>query len=205
MVGVCCTDLSRRFPQSGGHYPTSASSCPQSGVLTRGLFFGLASFDYFSRIQTIKPRAARTLRGAGLYSLHSPVSLRGQTTFFAVDPETKGPYLTGSTFETLIVEALRNYVNFILSLGRGYPIVIFISLCGVRGCYVRTTTEIGAGYYNRGPLTEDVIPLPEISIESDTQDVASAFQPVFNQIWNAFGLMASTKFDKDGKWIGRSL
>jgi hypothetical protein len=40
MVGVCCTDLSRRFSQSGGHYPTSAQSCPQSGVLTRGLFLG---------------------------------------------------------------------------------------------------------------------------------------------------------------------
>jgi hypothetical protein len=120
-----------------------------------------------------------------------------------IDPETKGPYLIGLTFETQIVEAVRNYVKFILSLELGYPIVIFISLCGVRGCYLRARTEISAGYYNHGPLAEDMIPLPEISIESDTQDIVSSLQPVFNQIWNAFGFMASSNFDEYGKWIGR--
>jgi hypothetical protein len=101
--------------------------------------------------------------------------------------------------------SLRNYVRFILSLHLGCPIVIFISLCGVHGCHLRVRTEMGVGHPDCGPLTEDVIPLPEVSIESDTQDVASALQPVFNQIWNAFGFMASTNYDKDGKWIGRSL
>jgi len=38
-----------------------------------------------------------------------------------IDPETKRPYLIGLTFETQIVEAVRNYVKFILSLELGYP------------------------------------------------------------------------------------
>jgi hypothetical protein len=32
MVGVCCTDLSRRFLRVARHHPTSAQGCPQSGV-----------------------------------------------------------------------------------------------------------------------------------------------------------------------------
>jgi hypothetical protein len=119
-----------------------------------------------------------------------------------IDPETKGPYLIGLTFETEIVGAVRNYVKFILSLELGYPIVIFISLCGVQGCRIRVPAEFGTG---RGSLPDDVIPLPEISLESETQDVASALRPVFNQIWNAFGFMASSSFDKDGKWISRTI
>jgi len=120
-----------------------------------------------------------------------------------IDDQTDAPYLLGMTFESTAVSAIENYVTFVKSLGLGYPIVIFVSFCGMAGCHLRTPTEIGVGYYNAGPLTQDVIPLPEINLESDTQDVSDMLRPVFNQVWNAFGFMGSTKYDQNGKWIGR--
>jgi hypothetical protein len=120
-----------------------------------------------------------------------------------IDDETGGPYLLGATFESTAATAIRNYVTFVKSLGLGYPIVIFVSFCGMLGCRLRTPTEIGVGHYTAGPLTQDVIPLPEISLESETQDPADLLRPIFNQVWNAFGFMGSSKFDRNGKWIGR--
>jgi len=120
-----------------------------------------------------------------------------------IDDNTKGPYLVGSTFESTVVSALKNYLAFTNSLGLGYPVVMFVSFTGMAGCCLRTATEFGTGYYNAGPITEDVIALPEISIESDSQELTAALRPLFNQIWNAFGFMGSAMYDQAGKWRGR--
>jgi len=129
----------------------------------------------------------------------APGQSRGGRT--AHRPRDEGPYLIGLTFETQIVE--RPQLREVHSVARTrVSIVIFISLCGVRGCYLRARTEISA-VLQSWTAGRDMIPLPEISIESDTQDIVSSLQPVFNQIWNAFGFMASSNFDEYGKWIGR--
>jgi hypothetical protein len=120
-----------------------------------------------------------------------------------IDGHTEEPYLLGAIFEGTAVSAIRNYVAFVKSLGLGYPIVIFVSFCGMRGCHLRTPTEFGVGHYTAGPLTQDVIPLPEVSLESETLDAADMLRPIFNQVWNAFGFMGSNKYDQSGKWIGR--
>ncbi len=122
-----------------------------------------------------------------------------------VDDKTKTPYLNGPTFEAMIVDALRfNYMKFIKAHDLGYPVVVLVSLCSVLGCYVRTRSEFGSRRYDNGSLTDNVIALPEVVIESDATEVAGSLRPIFNQIWNAFGFMGSTMYDQAGQWKGRA-
>jgi hypothetical protein len=118
------------------------------------------------------------------------------------DERTKKPYLSGPMFENTAVSAIRNYVTFIQSIDLGFPVFVFLSFCGMTNCTFRTRTEYGIGYYDAGPLRQDVMALPEATLDSDATDVPTAMKLSFNTVWNAFGFGQSDKYDSQGKWIG---
>lgn len=60
--------------------------------------------------------------------------------------------------------------------------------------------EFGSSFYVSRPLAEDIIALPEVTVESDAADIPDAVKPVFNTVWNAY--IKSDKYDQQGKWIG---
>jgi hypothetical protein len=117
------------------------------------------------------------------------------------DDKKGTPYLP-STFENVVVSAIKNYLFFIQSHDLGYPVFLFLSFCGMKGCQMRTRTEFGVGYYESKPLRQDIIALPEVAIESGTTDVPAVLRSIFNTVWNAFGFAKSDKYDQNGKWIG---
>jgi hypothetical protein len=118
------------------------------------------------------------------------------------DDTKKNPYLAGPVFENTAVSAIRNYLTFIKSIDLGFPLFVFLSFCGMKGCVLRARTEFGGGYYAARPLREDVIALPEATLDSDSTDVPAAMRLTFNTVWNAFGFGQSDKYDNRGKWIG---
>jgi hypothetical protein len=61
---------------------------------------------------------------------------------------------------------------------------------------------MGIGYHDAGPLTDDVIALPEIMIDTDAPDIPASMKLIFNTIWNAFGLPGSRLYNAQGAWIG---
>jgi hypothetical protein len=118
------------------------------------------------------------------------------------DEKNGTPYLSGPTFENTAVSAIKNYVALTQSIDLGLPVFVFLSFCGMKGCVLRTRTEFGGGYYDAGPLRQDVIALPEVSLDSSSTDIPTAMRLSFNTIWNAFGFGQSDKYDSRGKWIG---
>ena len=112
-------------------------------------------------------------------------------------------YIAAPTFENNVVAALRNYLMFYKEIDVGLPIFIFLSFCGMSGCYFRLRTEwSSSGYYESGPLQVDTIPLPEAAIDSDPTDIPGVMRSSFNTVWNAFGHAKSDKYNDKGEWIG---
>jgi hypothetical protein len=118
------------------------------------------------------------------------------------DDKQGTPYLVGANFENTVVSAVKNYLTFVKSHDLGYPVFVFLSFCGMKGCQLRTRTEFGSGFYVSRALGQDIIALPEVTSESDVADVPSVLRSIFNTVWNAFGFAKSDKYDQQGKWIG---
>jgi hypothetical protein len=124
-------------------------------------------------------------------------------TLLSKDERTGFSYLAGPVFENTIVASVKNYLMFIEDIDLGFPVYLFLSFCGMKDCMLRTRSQFGAaGYHGSGPLLEDVVALPEASLDSDTADPAPAMRLMFNTVWNAFGFPQSDKYDSQGTWIG---
>jgi hypothetical protein len=52
------------------------------------------------------------------------------------------------------------------------------------------------------PLGHEIAPFPEIYVDSFDVDVPDIMRPVFNMVWNAFGLLQCDMYDSQGKWRG---
>jgi hypothetical protein len=51
-------------------------------------------------------------------------------------------------------------------------------------------------------LGREIAALPEIYVDSFDVDVPTIMRPVFNMLWNAFGLLRCDVYDDQGKWRG---
>jgi hypothetical protein len=101
--------------------------------------------------------------------------------------ENNVPYLHGPTFEPQTIAAVRNYIDLLVDLQMGPPFAVFVSFAGMKGCKVRYGAP-GGGFYQAGPLRDDMIALPEVVLIDASTDVRASLAPVFSAIWNAFGL-----------------
>jgi hypothetical protein len=104
------------------------------------------------------------------------------------DEKSGKPYLAAEHIEKLISDTVHNYLNYLTSLELPPPAFVFLSFCGMHGANLRHRRDDGF-YYNSRPLREETILIPELMIPDLSQDIAGALRPIFNVLWNAFGLM----------------
>jgi Schlafen, AlbA_2 len=102
-------------------------------------------------------------------------------------------------FDKWIFEHLPNYLSTLQSLDVPPPIVLMITLQGVRGARLavepRPLEDLPA-------LDRDVLELPEVVIEHYGTDVdyQRAARPAFDALWNTGGIARSRHFDAAGRW-----
>ena len=51
------------------------------------------------------------------------------------------------------------------------------------------------------PLREDTLVLPEVVLENSEFEPAHVMRPLFDMVWNAFGLQQSVNYDEAGNWV----
>jgi hypothetical protein len=91
-----------------------------------------------------------------------------------------------TALEKQLNDAVFRYANAIAGLGMEAPLYVFLSFLSVRGFQL----------YNPNPLWtegapvlgEDSILLPEAVIEEKEFEPRRIMQPLFDMVWNAFGL-----------------
>ncbi len=109
----------------------------------------------------------------------------------------------GGAFTELIVTHVRQYLQVLKFYEMGLPIYVFLSFCSAAKVVYRHSPE-GIGWQETRPLGREIALFPEIYVDSFDVDVPAVMQPVFNVIWNAFGLAQCEIYDGQGKLRGAS-
>ncbi|MGH6790813.1 MAG: AlbA family DNA-binding domain-containing protein [Pseudolabrys sp.] len=103
-------------------------------------------------------------------------------------------------FDRWIFEQLPNYLAALQSLDVPPPIILMITLQGVRGARLGVwPTPLD----DLPTIDRDVLELPEIIIEQYGTDVdyQRTAKPAFDALWNTGGFTRSKHFDATGKWV----
>jgi hypothetical protein len=105
-------------------------------------------------------------------------------------------------YEQQIVYGLRRYLAALASLKVPPPLLIMVSLLGVRGynMAVDKNKYWGGAVPIKDGIDRDNLILPEVITDSYEVDLPKLLKPTFDAIWNATGWKESQNYDEQGKW-----
>ncbi len=110
--------------------------------------------------------------------------------------------IPGLASERYFFQRYESYINGLRDLGVPAPLVILITLEGVKGARYEVSRDI---WREIPPLLPDeILVLPECVIENygTTKDYHRAIRPAFDSLWNAIGYSKAQFFNDDGIWVG---
>jgi hypothetical protein len=105
-------------------------------------------------------------------------------------------FLPSQDFERDIVTSVESYFEGYKKLGIEAPFIISAALLGCKGAYLDTKSHMQFDV----PIEKDVVIFPEVEVGSYDEEVPSFMRPIFDSVWNAFGLPYSSNYAEDGTW-----
>ncbi len=103
--------------------------------------------------------------------------------------------LHGTHIEDVAIRFTNDCIAVAKKMNSSMPLYICISILNAKGSYMHQQfRSTGDGH----PLDRDPLLLPEIQFENYSDNAAKLLRPAFDTLWNAFGFIASPKYDKDG-------
>lgn len=121
----------------------------------------------------------------------------------SVHAEHRGAkFLASESYELDILRALNSYLPALRDLGVETPAYVFFSLLGVKGFRMGLSRHrfIDTDTYM---ADRDVLDFPEILITDWACDTGRLMRPLFDVVWNAFGLAKSFNYNDQGEWVGQ--
>jgi hypothetical protein len=117
----------------------------------------------------------------------------------AVDTALLHPFdnawIASQPLEVILIDGLRDNLILAQALGVHLPIVVGISLLGVKGRILATPQRM-LGHPD--PFERDDLILPEVVVESFDVVPATFLRSTFDMIWNAGGWRQSIYYDDEG-------
>lgn len=101
--------------------------------------------------------------------------------------------------EREVILSLQNNFEYLNKNGVSPPVLIFLSLLGIRGYELEHPS---IRYVLSQHIDRDTLLIPEILIEDFECDLPALMKPAFDAIWNAGNYDSSKSYDSQGKWIG---
>jgi hypothetical protein len=114
-------------------------------------------------------------------------------------PGERGSYIYSTLLEGEVLRALRRYMTVLQDMSVPAPIIVALSLLGVRNYSVAANNRFDIPGRARS-IDRDDLRIPEIIIQEYDVDAARAMQPAFDAIWNAAGWPRSMNYDPAGNW-----
>jgi hypothetical protein len=97
-------------------------------------------------------------------------------------------YMNGKLFKEGLTEALCRFLSCIQKLGIETPIFAMLSLVNIEGFHLFT----GQDYTETRKIEKEDVLIPEVQIDDFSCAPSDALQPIFDIVWNAFGLPKSS-------------
>jgi len=101
-------------------------------------------------------------------------------------------------YEQRLVEYLDRCLAILRELGLVPPVVVALTLTGVRG--LRMSDDMLEDNY---PINQDTLILPEAWVDDLNASPEKTLKPMVDCVWNACGYEKSKNFDDQGNWIQR--
>jgi hypothetical protein len=113
-------------------------------------------------------------------------------------------FIPSLAYGEAVVTYLPQCFEIIKKLGCSAPVLVGISLIGVRNMKLEVDLEVALRMGGASAIDRDVIMLPEIVVENLSTPADSLLKPTLDLVWNACGFRSSPYFDAAGSWRGRS-
>jgi Schlafen, AlbA_2 len=116
-----------------------------------------------------------------------------------VSSPDRGLLVPGRSFGKYIFEVLPSYLSALQALDVPPPLVLMITLQGVRGARLGLDEQF---FSEPHPIDRAVLELPEIMIDRFGTELEyhQAVRPAFDALWNTAGFATSQYFDENGRW-----
>ncbi len=102
-------------------------------------------------------------------------------------------------YEQEIIDVVKAYLEFQEKIKVEVPILVFVTLIGVKGYKIEASGRYSIFYEDR-KIDRDILQIPEIWINSYGDNVEKALKSGFDMVWNASGLERSNNYDDSGNW-----
>jgi len=133
----------------------------------------------------------QVFRSGALEIVNQRVLIRQLTEFDQIIPM--------AAFEKSLIEGTRDFALVQRDLGVSPPIVVMISLLGVRNFALTT----GANSVTNSRIDRDALISPDVLIEDFNLEFDVLLRPVFDFFWQAAGLADCPNYGTDGRWRER--
>ena len=100
-------------------------------------------------------------------------------------------------YEQDLIKALPRYLSALKYLNVQLPIVIFLTLIGVKGYSMATERFFEE---DSRTIDRDILLLPEALVDTYNVKPEIVLKPAFDAIWNSCGLAKSLNYDENGEW-----
>jgi len=110
-------------------------------------------------------------------------------------------FIANVAYEDTLLKGLKRHLELQKKLGIEPPVVVMLSLTGVKGyiMYVGPERSFDAAH----PIDRDALLIPEVLVDDLDMDVDSILHPILDALWNAAGWPYSPNFNDEGKWVRR--
>jgi hypothetical protein len=104
-----------------------------------------------------------------------------------------------TVIEQIVIRGVTEYSRTLSRLEVPTPLVIMLTVLGVRGCRIVSDSWRGGT-----PLVDrDDLVLPDLLLEDYEQDLKSVLRPAFDAMWQAAGCPRSMSYRPNGEWSPR--
>jgi hypothetical protein len=118
-------------------------------------------------------------------------------------PRLKKDLIPSVTFEEKIIKALKEYSEVLSALEVEPPILVFLTMIGVKGYQMVDSGYNQMAYLQNRPEYEvdrDILQIPEVIIEDYKIKPGKALKPIFDAAWSACGFERSLNYNENGEW-----
>jgi len=115
-----------------------------------------------------------------------------------IQEDGDGKYIPSYAFEKELSKSLDKYLEAQQSLGLLPPIIVMLSLLGVRGCRMQVNSHYDDA---EQVIDRDLLLLPEVVVEEYSEKAVDILRPTFDAVWQACGWERSHNYADNGQWI----
>ena len=123
----------------------------------------------------------------------------GEGELFKWVQESQG--IPTTALEDVILRALPRFLDVQKELGISLPITVLLTLVGAKGLVLHVPRRFSVFSHIR--IDRDILPIPEVMIESYDILAHTLLRPVFDAMWQSGGFEKSFNYNDKGEWTAR--